>query len=94
MAETKKRTKKSKVFLIEKYYEMLGDKLEWNDYKILDLCYVTRMELEELAALLRLPVRSLLCRMRKPMNRQDSLLLHQIAITKGYYAPHPRPSKI
>lgn len=86
--------KKPKVFLIEKNYELLGDKLDWDDLKILDLCYVTRTEKEELAAILRMrPSRleSILSTGR--VDRQVSLLLYQFAVSKGYFTPNPMPTK-
>lgn len=87
------RRKRSKVFLIEKYYQLLGSKLEWDEQKILTLCYATRMELDELAALLRMSEAALKGYMIRGINKQLSLLLYQIAVSKGFYAPHPLPKK-
>jgi hypothetical protein len=88
-----KRRKKTKIFLIEKYYQLLGTKLDWDEQKILTLCYATRMELDELAALLRMSETALKGYMRRGISKQLSLLLYQIAVSKGFYAPHPLPEK-
>lgn len=88
------RRKKTKIFLIEKYYEILGSKLDWHEQKILTLCEATRMDLDELAALMRMSESALKGHMiRGKINKQLSLLLYQIAVSKGFYAPHPLPKK-
>jgi hypothetical protein len=83
------RSKNLKVFLIEQYYKTLGTKLIWDDQKILQLCDSTRMELEELRALLRMTEAGFKNMMAKGPSKQVSLLLYQIAVNKGFYAPHP-----
>lgn len=84
------KKKRSKVFLIEQYYNLLGNRLFWNEQKALDLCRATRMEPEELAALLRMRYSTLKNQFKRgKFNPQLSLLMYQIAVNKGYYAPHP-----
>lgn len=93
MPRPKTKTKSPKLILVEQYYKSLGTKLEWDDQKILQLLEATRMEHEELAAILRMTPRALDKAMVKP-NKQLSLLLYQIAVSRGFYAPHPtKPSK-
>jgi len=87
------RKKNPKVFLIEEYYKTLGTKLQWDDQKILHLCESTLMESEELAALLRMSEQALKSILAKgTVNKQVAILLYQIAVNKGYYAPHPTKS--
>lgn len=89
--QTKKR-KNLKVFLVEEYYKRLGTKLQWDDQKILQLCEATRMELEELQALLRMSDKGFSNMLAKRPSKQVALLLYQIAVSRGFYAPHPTPS--
>ena len=88
MARPKTKKKSLKVVLVENYYKSLGTRLAWDDQKILQLMEATRMEPEELAAVLRMTPRALEKAMIKP-TKQLSLLLYQIAVSKGFYAPYP-----
>lgn len=85
-----KRKKRLSVFLIEKYYDLLGERLRWDTDKVLHLCETTLTSREELAAYLRIS-NSRMENMLKAnrFDKQFSLLLYQFAVTKGYYAPHP-----
>lgn len=87
-----KRKKNPKIFLIEEYYKTLGNKLKWDDQKILHLCESTLMEVEELRALLRMTEAGFRRMMFTGPNKQVSILLYQVAVNKGYYAPYPTPS--
>ena len=92
MAKMAKMRKPTKIFLIEKNYELLGDKLRWNDQKILDLCYATRITHEELAAMLRMSPSALRTASASgSVNKQVGLLIYQIAVSKGYFTPNPMP---
>lgn len=74
-----------KVRNIEHYYYLLGDKLSWDSAKVRDLCAAARITLPELAAIMRLTEKALDHRMRKGFNKQDSLLLHFIAVRYRYH---------
>lgn len=88
------RKKSPSVFLIEKHYELLGDRLRWDTDKILDLCESTLTTHEELAAYLRMSDTGFSGILkRNAVNKQVALLLYQFAVTKGYYAPYPLPKK-
>ena len=79
--------KSTKVKLIKEYYSLLGQKLKWDSWKVRNMCEMAHMELAELAALLRMTEKQLAMKMRRGFSRQDSLLLYQIAVNKGYYQP-------
>ena len=77
----------AKVKLIKEYYSLLGNKLEWDSWKVRNMCEMAHLPLEELSALLRMTEKQLAMKMRKGFSKQDSLLLYQIAVNKGYYPP-------
>ena len=81
--------KTHKVRLIEEYYAALGFKLYWDSFKVRDLCKKTGVELEELAAIMRLTDKMLALRLKKGFSKPESLLLYHIAVSKGYYTPLP-----
>lgn len=77
----------AKVRLINHYYDLLGEKLRWDSWKVRNMCEMAHMELTELAALLRMTEKQLAMKMRKGFNKQESLLLYQISVNKGYHQP-------
>lgn len=83
--------KKSKVFLIEEYYNQLeiDGRLRWDSDRVHDLCETTHIDTEELRAMLRLSVRGFARRVMhgKKIDKQLSLLLMQVAVSKGYQSP-------
>ena len=83
------KSKSTKVFLIEEYYRTLGDKLSWDSRKVRDLCGYAKISLEELAAYMRMRPDTLLSKLSKGFNRQESLLLYQASVKYGYYTPFP-----
>ena len=88
----KKKTKKAKVFLIEKYYETLeiNGKLRWDADRVWRMCQATHVELDEIRAILRLSARAFETKVMsgKTIDKQLSLLLMQIAVSKGYISPN------
>lgn len=88
--------KKAKVFLIDEYYNKLeiDGRLRWDSDKVHDLCRTTHLEIEELRAMLRMSPKGFARRIMngKRIDKQLSLLLMQIAVSKGYQSP-VSPSK-
>ena len=81
--------KSHKVRLIEEYYAALGRKLIWDSYKVRKMCEAVGIELEELAATMRITDKMLALRLRKGFSKPESLLLYHIAVSRGYYTPLP-----
>lgn len=85
---------KSKVFLIKKYDDLLGERLKWNTDKVEWLLQTARMDRDELAAILLMTPLAFANMMKRnqfpgPVKR----LLYQISIQVGFYSPFPTPTK-
>lgn len=85
------KRKPTKIFLIEEFYKQLeiDGRLIWDSDKVHRLCEATHMEPEELRAMLRLTSAGFASRVMsgKKIDKQLSLLLMQIAVSKGYHSP-------
>lgn len=85
------KRKTTKVFLIEEFYKQqeIDGRLTWNSDKVHQLCRATHMEVGELRVMLRLTVAGFASRIMhgKNIDKQLSLLLMQIAVSKGYHSP-------
>lgn len=75
-----------KIRNINHYYELISEKLQWDSRNVRELCACAKITLGELAAILRMTDKSLAQKLRRGFNKQESLLLHFIAVRYQYHS--------